>query len=346
MKELTLKPNCDPEEPGVVRNRLKKSFPRKIFCKMSSALIKGNDLFVDELYEEALKSYNESIAQQSNNNSAFLKRSACYFKLEKYSESLSDAETVLKTEPTNKIGLNRKGAAAFALGNYNQAKQAFEALYEQDKSPESKIWIRKCKAELEDSGLSFPSQAAPANEKTQQQPLEKAQAQTPTPALQTTPAQAAPTQPEEQVNRPRHDWYQSQTNVYINIFVKKVRPEQAKVDIQDKRISLVINTDQEYVFDAHLSGTIIPSETKVDYLTTKIEVSLKKATGLQWPALEEKKIITQKKENKNWDKIINEAGPLDMEGDELNKVFKDIYGNGSDEQRKAMIKSFVNILFF
>jgi len=48
----------------------------------------------------------------------------------------------------------------------------------------------------------------------------------------------------------------------------------------------------------------------------------------------------------NWDKVaqdeIKKYGDDKLEGDAaLNKVFQDIYSNGSDEQKRAMMKSFV-----
>jgi suppressor of G2 allele of SKP1 len=47
--------------------------------------------------------------------------------------------------------------------------------------------------------------------------------------------------------------------------------------------------------------------------------------------------------NKNWDKIVKEEVEEDkLDGEAgLNKVFQDIYSNGSEEQRRAMMKSFV-----
>jgi len=50
----------------------------------------------------------------------------------------------------------------------------------------------------------------------------------------------------------------------------------------------------------------------------------------------------QFKKRKNWEKIVDEETKNDKpEGEEaLNKVFQDIFSNGTDEQKRAMMKSF------
>ena len=54
---------------------------------------------------------------------------------------------------------------------------------------------------------------------------------------------------------------------------------------------------------------------------------------------------------KDWDKIVSEVtkDEKNLDGEDgLTKLFKDIYGNASDEQRRAMMKSYVigSIAFF
>lgn len=45
---------------------------------------KGNSLFVDEQYEEALAVYSEAIDLEADNAEAFLKRSACHYALKNF----------------------------------------------------------------------------------------------------------------------------------------------------------------------------------------------------------------------------------------------------------------------
>jgi len=93
-------------------------------------------------------------------------------------------------------------------------------------------------------------------------------------------------------------------------------------------------------------------------LGTKIELKLKKATEAQWEGLDKSAAMaklnamadgTQRQSayssKKDWDSIDSaakkEADEDKPEGEAaLNKLFSDIYGNATDETKKAMMKSF------
>jgi suppressor of G2 allele of SKP1 len=93
----------------------------------------------------------------------------------------------------------------------------------------------------------------------------------------------------------------------------------------------------------------------------QVELKMKKAEGGKWDALEapEQQLdeLTEEEvkrrrdyypsskaqggDAKNWDKIVNEIGDDKLEGEEaLNDFFKQIYGRGDPEIRRAMNKSF------
>lgn len=95
----------------------------------------------------------------------------------------------------------------------------------------------------------------------------------------------------------------------------------------------------------------------------KIEIKLLKANGLKWNALEapaqaapttntgtqHSQLVLSDRQavkppsiyRKDFDKIVANMEEDKLEGDAaLNKVFQDIFSNGSDEQKKAMVKSF------
>jgi len=107
--------------------------------------------------------------------------------------------------------------------------------------------------------------------------------------------------------------------------------------------------------DIDLCGEIIPEESSTSFLSTKIEIKLKKSSPSKWKTLEDtgeplkqwdsissSTSGTQNKK-KNWDKIVEEETKGEkLDGEEsLNKVFQDIYANASEEQKRAMMKSYL-----
>jgi len=157
----------------------------------------------------------------------------------------------------------------------------------------------------------------------------------------------------------RHEWYQTATHVFVSVFAKNVKKESAGVEIKEKSLSISIKLSETNDFQLHfdLCDKIIPEQSATEFLSTKVEFKLKKANQTKWKTLEDEghaptqwdSVATSQPiepfgaKKKNWDKIIDEVvGTEKLEGDEgLNKVFQDIYSNGSDEQKRAMMKSFV-----
>ena len=120
----------------------------------------------------------------------------------------------------------------------------------------------------------------------------------------------------------------------------------------------------EYNLELDLAGEVVPAESKYEFLSTKIEIKLKKAVvGLKWPRLEASaaaaalptamasvapaaKPPAPYARKKDWNgleqavKKEEEEEQLDGEA-ALQKLFRQIYANATDEQRRAMNKSFV-----
>lgn len=121
-------------------------------------------------------------------------------------------------------------------------------------------------------------------------------------------------------------------------------------------INIKLGEGREYVYEVKLLAKIVAAETETVFYSTKIEVKMKKKSEAKWDSLEwkDEAILrnwdsaaqpqpptypSSSKKRVNWDKI--EVPEEEPQGeDALNKVFKDIYRNGSEEQRRAMMKSF------
>jgi len=125
-------------------------------------------------------------------------------------------------------------------------------------------------------------------------------------------------------------------------------------DKKELNVSIKVSSSNEFQLNIDLCGEIVPEESSVSYLSTKVEIKLKKSSMFRWKTLEDTgesvkqmdtapPVPTTLQNKKNWDKIAEEETKGEkLEGEEsLNKVFQDIYSNASDEQKRAMMKSYL-----
>ncbi|XP_051163091.1 protein SGT1 homolog [Leptopilina boulardi] len=165
----------------------------------------------------------------------------------------------------------------------------------------------------------------------------------------------------------RHDWYQTETHVFINILTKNAE----NVKVHTSEIALSVSTKlpngNDYSLELDLAHHIVPDQSSHKVLASKIEIKLKKRDGHRWTNLEGNaeesiailpipdvilqsdnkapKYPTSSKKVHDWDKMEKEIEKQEAaenpEGEAaLNELFQKIYGNGSDEVKRAMNKSF------
>eukprot|EP00392_Amoebophrya_sp_AT5.2_P012811 g12918.t1 len=171
----------------------------------------------------------------------------------------------------------------------------------------------------------------------------------------------------------RHEWYQNDSHVIVSVYLKNLPEEQLEVEFLggdgEKQTVVVRNlrqptdpmfakeTDFEKELQLNLleeidaAGSVV-DHGKVFFYKVKIELKLlKKVPGVTWSALRREEGMkklndkplaypTSNTKKKAWDQNVDDEDEK-PEGDEaLNKLFKEIYGNASDETRRAMVKSF------
>ncbi len=134
-----------------------------------------------------------------------------------------------------------------------------------------------------------------------------------------------------------------------------MKSDQVEVNPTDSNLTVNIKLEEgrSWNLDIDLFDTIDPSKSSFVVLSTKVEIKLKKATrGTKWNTLEKPHESSdasaggegeaKKKEVKNWDKIVKGVEEEKPEGEQaVNALFQQIYANGSDEVKRAMMKSFV-----
>ncbi|GAA5993429.1 hypothetical protein JCM11641_007155 [Rhodosporidiobolus odoratus] len=174
----------------------------------------------------------------------------------------------------------------------------------------------------------------------------------------------------------RHEWYQTESAIVVSVFIRDVKQEDLKVELQERSVSLSVHlpTGSDVVFDLDpLAHAIDVAGSSHRVLTPKIELTLKKKDGgVKWTKIEGEDEEAAKmaptadssaapshaypsssRKRHNWDAIVKasteEDAQLEKEssknpnagGDKaLNELFQKLYADATDDQRKAMIKSY------
>jgi len=164
----------------------------------------------------------------------------------------------------------------------------------------------------------------------------------PTPEPVPTPA-AAPAQNAPPPSAQRYTWFQNDNFVVVTVFVKGAKQENVAIDFEAHNLSVNVqlSSDNQFLLDLDLAHDIDSAQSKYEIMSTKIEIKLKKAVPTKWDTIERKEEVAPppaKKQNKNWDKIL--AGEEEDKDTGFNQLMRDMYSGASEDERRAMMKSF------
>ncbi|KAF1749943.1 hypothetical protein GCK72_016488 [Caenorhabditis remanei] len=163
--------------------------------------------------------------------------------------------------------------------------------------------------------------------------------------------------------RPRHDWFQSDSDVVLTILKRNVPLDDCHVEISNEN-KITVKQGDEILFEGTLFSEVKNNDFTVQCTTAKIEIRLPKLIRHQrWNSLlsdgqggaptapiaipipPSSTPSTTATTKKNWDAIEKEAVKAEedekLEGDAaVNKMFQKIYADASDDVRRAMMKSY------
>eukprot|EP00796_Vickermania_ingenoplastis_P011822 gene11822-8132_t len=172
----------------------------------------------------------------------------------------------------------------------------------------------------------------------------------------------------------RFEWFQTPTSISLVFFVKDRTQDDLHLEASATALEIIISlrglsaeSGKEYQYS--VSPVFAPLKTaapKVVIKPMKIEITLEKETAFHWPSLEGsgdgvipapaaastipaavlqptagKDLPYPNSKGRDWSSFDLKDEDEKPEGEAaLQNLFQQIYGNGTDEQRKAMIKSF------
>lgn len=298
---------------------------------------RGNEAAAAKRLEEASECYTKAIEKDSANPTFFLERSSVHLELQKYDEVKKDVCKVLDLRCSDDIKAQasfRKGVACFHLQEYKEALETFTQCQKcNELQPECDSWIEKCNRKL-----------------------------------QAKDNVAVPSSQSSSVDKIRYDWYQTETQVVINILLKKLAESDVKVDFQENTLNFTakLSNSSDYSLELDLAHKIVPNRSVFKVTSSKVEIKMQKEEGIRWRNLQRDneeavkqfipdsasdcstvtKYPSSRQEKIDWDKLVvdlkKEEAEEKMEGeDALNQLFQKIYSDGTDEVKKAMNKSFM-----
>ncbi|KAK6050666.1 SGS domain protein [Cooperia oncophora] len=144
----------------------------------------------------------------------------------------------------------------------------------------------------------------------------------------------------------KYDWFQTDSCITVTILKKGVALSDCRVAFHDNEIKVFVGND--VIFETTLARPVDEKNFTVTCTPSKVEVRMPKATPGHWPMLDASPAVPVSSEphpSKNWEAIertaIQEEENEDLEGDAaVNRLFRKLYSEASDDVKKAMIKSY------
>ncbi|NXL92433.1 SGT1 protein, partial [Alectura lathami] len=253
----------------------------------------------------------------------YCQRAYAYILLQNYADAVADAKKSLELNPSNAVALLRKGLGEYHIKNYASALESFKEGQKLDSVDDTfTVWIKRCEETLHGK----------RNHLYLMQDL-------------------------------MYDWYQTESQVIVTIMIKNAQKDGVSVQFSEKEMnaSVRLPSGEDYNLKLVLLHSIVPEQSTFKVLSTKVEIKMKKPEAVRWEKLEGQGDSPKLKQftpdtqhlypssshyTRNWDKLVVEIKEEEknekLEGDAaLNKLFQQIYSDGTDEVKRAMNKSFM-----
>ncbi|RKP31373.1 SGS-domain-containing protein [Metschnikowia bicuspidata] len=318
---------------------------------IETTIKQGDDLAEALDFAGAIYKYTCALKENPDAFSAVIKRAQAYTKAKEYTNAKADIESALQlAEKRGKMHEKalcyfRRGIVFYAEKKYADSLASFKRAVElKCPEPSLNIWVSKVKRDLEKQGKSAKSTASTT----------AAQCIAQTTAQSTTTPQ--PSTSIETINKHtplklqiRDDWYQDQESVTVTIYAKNVYKDSAQTEFSETSVAVSFPTasNSEYQFSADpLYGQIVTDKSSCKVYSTKIELTLKKASPGKWASLRGSESTSNETSNVSYPssskKAVNWAKfQVKEDADETEDFFAKLYKNVDEDTKRAMMKSYV-----
>ncbi|XP_065209769.1 protein SGT1 homolog isoform X4 [Planococcus citri] len=140
----------------------------------------------------------------------------------------------------------------------------------------------------------------------------------------------------------KYDWYQTDSRIVITILIKNVSQENFTIKFKETAVSVGIKlpNDETYNLNLNLLHVVNTNQCSYKILSSKIEIYLVKNLAVRWESLEQKESAEKPKSgDKNWDALAKQMVD-EKDSESVETLFSKIYSDGTDDQKRAMLKSF------
>ena len=210
--------------------------------KASECYSKGNESFVNEDYSQACELYTAALQTDPLYTEALVARAHALIKTEKFEDAKKDADKAIDimradrdstadtvNSPLAAKAFLRSGVASFHLGRYREARNCFVEGGKLGTETGLRQWMVWCDEKIEKFGDTAPgvkTVRTPNKTDDTKSSSDSEAAKAETAVEPTSPSYDSQAMPVPKIT---HDWYQTETQVVIEIRIKKLAANMVQV---------------------------------------------------------------------------------------------------------------------
>merc|ERR550534_3452609 len=211
------------------------------------------------------------MAQGNEETSSGYYRAHAYIKADKFEQAKEDADKSIQIlrarDPSSSTlakAFLRSGVASFHLGRFSEARNCFVEGQKLGEEAGLKQWLTWCDEKIAKFGPG-PGAIKKQEEAKKESEASKMDTTPTTAAAVSLSSEAVPQQDPQAMPVPKisHDWYQTETQVVVEVRIKKLKADECKIEIGETSLSVTapLPTGSEYSLELDLAHPVVPAQS-------------------------------------------------------------------------------------